>query len=761
MTNYFTHKLSQYRIILISVLIYLCGVIFYCLWTYNIQKKEIIAQVDQKLTQAARSIDYLIPMGYHDRAIGPDSISKIEYLEVMELLNKSAENTGVIYIYSVARCNNKIYFTSSNATNQEMLTGENLTYYWQAYSEADTAFYNAFNRNFAIYTEYTDRWGTFKTILIPRTTQLGHKYLLCADMEISFIKSELREGIWTTLLKLLYLLIIVLPFIYALFVNYRRYSSDLEEKVIQRTEMLEAEMLRRRKSEEILIQSEEKFSVAFQRMPVPMFIMDITGIIIEVNKSFQEVTGLTQNKAKGHYILSIPFFESASDFELIKNTVEKQGSVINHKMKYRNKTIINNCSYSAELIQLNDTPHILSIVFDISERTKYENELRIAKEKAEESDRLKSNFLANMSHEVRTPLNAVIGFSELLREENLKPQQRNEYIDIVTANSRNLLELINDIIDISKIEAGQLKISETDCNINILMNQLFKWIEKERIEKGKSDLKIILSLSLPEDKAFLITDEIRVRQVLVNLLTNALKFTTKGSIDFGYNVGDNELQFFVKDSGIGIPKQSLFSIFERFKQADEGASRKYGGTGLGLAISKAITELLGGTIWVDSQPGLGSTFYFTIPYKPVAQKEIKKEWSEIIQESKISFSGCTALIVEDDDSSYFYLKTILEKSGANVIHAHEGKSALEIYNAHPEISFVLMDLHLPGMTGCEIASKIRKINTEIPLIAQTADALVETRKHALSCGFNEYLTKPLNREILFEIINRYLLKKNE
>jgi hypothetical protein len=268
------NKISQHSFIVISVLIYLMGVIAYSFWTYYEQKKEIMAQVDNKLKEAAMSIDYLIPDGYHDRAIEPDSISEIEYSENTNILSKQADNFGVKYLYSIVLKDNKIYFTSSSATSEEMLTGENLTFYWQEYNEADTSFYNSFKRKIPTFSQYTDRWGTFKTIMIPRITKFGNKYIICADLEISFINKKLMSEVPMTLIKSLFLLIIVLPFIFVLFRSYRKYSADLEEKVKQRTELIEEEILRRKKSEEILRQSEEKFSIAFSRMPVPMFIMD-------------------------------------------------------------------------------------------------------------------------------------------------------------------------------------------------------------------------------------------------------------------------------------------------------------------------------------------------------------------------------------------------------------------------------------------------------------------------------------------------------
>lgn len=751
-------KISRSGIIITSVIVYLAGVTVYSIWTYYNQKHEIEIQVDNKLTEAARSIDYLLPIDYHDRAIGPDSITKIEYYEVMNLLTKQNDNFGVKYLYSVIQNNGKLYFTSSSATTEELLTGENLTYYWQEYTEADTAFYSSFKRNIPSFSEYTDRWGTFKTVLIPKISRNGRKYVLCADMEVSFIKKQLMSEIPLTLAKALFLLLIVLPFLFALIKSYRRYSSDLEAKVEQRTKVMEDEIKRRKASEEVLRQSEEKFSISFNRTPVPMFILDVKGTFVDVNESFEEITGLKKSKIKGHYILSVPFFESAADYEYISNNAQTNGSVQNYIMKYIRKSGLGSCSFSGELIKLNEKPNILAIVFDISERQKYENELKHAKEKAEESDRLKSAFLANMSHEVRTPLNVIIGFSDLLRDHSLANELRDEYIDMVTSNSRNLLELINDIIDISKIEAGQLRVSEAACNLNQTLRQLYYWIDKDKIEKNKESITVVISTPLIDSDSFILIDEGRLKQILINLLTNALKFTNKGKIEFGYIVRDKDLKFYVKDSGIGIDKAHLALIFERFKQADEGTARKYGGTGLGLAITKAITELMGGTIWVESEPDKGSVFYFSLPYKPLKKEEFKLESNNSQTYIKEDFSGNTFLIVEDDQASFYYLKTILEKNKANIIHAANGADAITAIKQNAQIDLVLMDLHLPEITGCKVTEEIRKIRPEIIVIAQTADAQSETREHAKACGFNDFVTKPISRELLFKVIRDSIKK---
>ncbi len=244
-------------------------------------------------------------------------------------------------------------------------------------------------------------------------------------------------------------------------------------------------------------------------------------------------------------------------------------------------------------------------------------EIQIAKEKAEESNRLKSSFLSNMSHEIRTPMNAVLGFTEILKTTELNDKQEG-YIKIIETSGKHLLNLINDIIDISKLESNQIKIEESQCHLNFLLNELKDFFILNLIKENKEHVKIKLNNGFNDNQDIIYTDSLRLRQILINLISNAVKFTDKGEIEISYTLNqDSMLLFSVKDSGIGIPKNELNMIFERFRQSDESTEKKYGGTGLGLAIAKACTNLLNGKIWVESVKEKGSTFFFTIPYKPV------------------------------------------------------------------------------------------------------------------------------------------------
>jgi len=414
-----TKKISRLSVIVFSIITYIVGIVIYSVWSYFDHKEQIIKSVDEKLLVAARSINYMLPVDYNERAIGQDSISKIEFLEITDLLSKQNDNLGVKYIYTIVKNNNKLYFTSSSATSEELLTGNNLTYYWQEYSEADSSFYKAFDTDSIIYSESTDRWGTFRSVIIPCKTNYGNKYIACADMEISFIRELLINEIPITIAKAVFFLLIVLPFVFTILKYHRKYSKQLVEDVKKRTIELEEEVRKRKLSEQVLIKSEEKFSVSFNRMPIPMFIIDNKGFIVDINEAFEKCTGLKKKLILCSNILSVPFFKSASDYENIMQRINSEGFVRNYQISYINNNNECICAFSAETILLDDSKNIVCFAYDLSERHKYENDLKIAKDKAEESDRLKSAFLANMSHEVRTPLNVIIGFSDLLHDSDL------------------------------------------------------------------------------------------------------------------------------------------------------------------------------------------------------------------------------------------------------------------------------------------------------------------------------------------------------
>ncbi len=361
-----------------------------------------------------------------------------------------------------------------------------------------------------------------------------------------------------------------------------------------------------------------------------------------------------------------------------------------------------------------------------------ESELRVAKEKAEESDHLKSAFLANMSHEIRTPLNAIVGFSGLLAmAENY--EERDEYINIINNNNELLLQLINDILDLSKIEANTLEFVYSDIDIN----QLLCDIEQTSRLKAADGVQVSFVEKLPH--CIIRTDKNRLSQVVTNFINNAIKFTKEGSIYFGYKHKENNLYFYVSDTGCGIDKDVKDSVFQRFVKLDSFAQ----GTGLGLSICQMIVHKLGGEIGVDSELGQGSTFWFTLPDTVIEESHVsvaETNKTEVSTESPTDNKTATLLIAEDNESNYTLIKAILKDY--NLLHAWNGQEAIDLYRKyHPDM--ILMDLKMPIMDGYQATEEIRKDNTIIPIIAVTAFAFAEDEQRVSQSGFNGYVAKPI------------------
>ena len=384
---------------------------------------------------------------------------------------------------------------------------------------------------------------------------------------------------------------------------------------------------------------------------------------------------------------------------------------------------------------------------------KKNEELIIAKSNAEDSEKLKSAFLANMSHEIRTPLNSIIGFSNLLNRPNLKEEKRVSYINIIISSGNHLLNLINDIIDISKIQSKQLAIYTTEIRINPLLEELFTSFSQLDIEN--KEIEIILNKGLSDNEDIICTDETRLKQILTNLISNALKFTDSGKIEISYKVNENVVLFSVSDTGIGMTNEDAKIIFDKFRQVGYDIKRKYGGAGLGLTISKALVELLGGDIWVESEKGKGSIFSFTIPYKTAEQcKQTDSETKVNVNNQK--FIGKTILITEDDTSNIKYFNELLEDSMANILIAKTGTEAITFVKENKNIDIVLMDIQLPDMTGYETTKRIKEIRKDLPVIAQTANAMHDDKQKALNAGCDAYISKPINSEMLYSLINKLL-----
>ncbi|MEI7981873.1 MAG: response regulator, partial [Bacteroidota bacterium] len=383
-------------------------------------------------------------------------------------------------------------------------------------------------------------------------------------------------------------------------------------------------------------------------------------------------------------------------------------------------------------------------------RKKNQDELIAAKEKAVESDRLKSAFLANMSHEIRTPMNGILGFITLLQEPDLKEDEKDEYFRIVRKSGDRLLNTLHDIIDISKIESGQMPVITVDFNINELCRNLQAFFKQEAETKG---LQLFFNGGLPEREATINTDKDKLQSILSNLIKNAVKYTDQGFAEFGCSSRGEWLTFYVKDTGIGIPVNKRKAIFERFVQADISHSRLYEGSGLGLSISKAYVEMLAGELWVESEDGKGSTFYFQIPCIRTGN-EPGIPVPETILPVKAGDNPLTIVVTEDDPVNFNFFNVILKKAGHTVLHAGTGAEALEFCRQTPGIDIILMDIKLPDMDGYEVTQEIRKFNTGIPIIALTAYAFQSDREKSMEAGCNDYLSKPVKKDELLMAIER-------
>lgn len=379
-------------------------------------------------------------------------------------------------------------------------------------------------------------------------------------------------------------------------------------------------------------------------------------------------------------------------------------------------------------------------------------ELLLAKEKAEESELLKSAFLANMSHEIRTPMNGILGFAELMKEPKLSGEEQKQYIGIIEESGKRMLNIINDIICISKVEAGHVEVVTSETIINDQIKYIYTFFKHEADSKG---VKLIYKTGLSNLESNVLTDREKLYAILTNLVKNAIKFTNSGFIEIGYERKGKFLEFFVKDTGVGIRQDKRNMIFERFRQVSESLSRNYEGAGLGLAISKAFVEIMGGRIWVESELGEGSSFFFAIPF--VQQKIVKTTpfTNELNKWEKLNISGLKIVIAEDDATSYLFLSKLIKSIGGEILKVTTGTDAVDVCRKNPDIDLVLMDIQMPEMNGYEATRRIREFNKSLVIIAQTALSLKGERERALAAGCTDYLAKPFSVIEFNELIRKY------
>ena len=488
---------------------------------------------------------------------------------------------------------------------------------------------------------------------------------------------------------------------------------------------------------------------------VGTIVLDKNFIIKHYTLSITPIVKLTKKdigQPIKNYLKRIGDTEVITDMQLVQSTsqVIEREITLKHGDIYLMKAMPCKDGYS------HNQDGVILTFTDLTESKRIEEELILAKDKAEESDRLKSVFLSNISHEIRTPMNAILGFSNLISRNNLADDRKTKYAEIIKRNGQQLINIIDDILDISQIELKQVSIEKEEFSISKLLLEFETQLNQEKIVKNKNNLKI--KVNLPEDpsKDFIFSDPLRLRQIFTNLLGNALKFTQKGSIEYGYTNKDNVYTFYIKDTGIGISEDKFGIIFERFRQADEAINKEYGGTGLGLTITQAMVTILGGKIWVKSTKGKGSTFYFSIPEEAALKAEIISEQTDNFKK-RYNFSSKTILLAEDDITTYQYFKEIFEETEMTLIYAKNGKEAIDCFKQKAgKIDLILLDIQMPVLNGYELAKQIRAIDKDIPILAQTAYAMKEEEKKCYAVGCNDYITKPIKAEHLLMKMEKLL-----
>ncbi len=518
-------------------------------------------------------------------------------------------------------------------------------------------------------------------------------------------------------------------------------------------------------TEQSLKENEEqlrKLSRAVEQSPTSIILTDTQGNIEYANPKTLKVTGyeLSELIGKNPKIFSSgekPKEEYKILWKNITSGKEWKGEF--HNKKKNGELYWEQASISPILNKEGKITHYLAVKEDITERKQIMEDLIIAKEHAEQSNKLKSAFLANVSHEIRTPMNGILGFSELLKQPDLSNEKQQNFINVIQKSGARLLNIINDIVDISKIEAGLMKVDIKASNIKEQIEYMYTFFKPEVENKG---LQLLVNNSSLEEDLIIETDVEKIYAIFANLIKNALKFTNKGLIVFGYEKKGKYLEFYVKDTGIGIPKDKREEIFERFIQVDISDKMAFQGAGLGLSITKAFVELLGGKIWVESEVenlAIGksgcTTFYFTIPYNTSLIIDTNTQNEMLSGKTGKQSGNLKILIAEDDEASAIYLSILVEDYSSEILIAQNGMEAVEIYKNNPDIDLILMDMQMPYVSGYEATRQIRELNKNVIIIAQTAFALSYDRQKVMEAGCNDYISKPILMNDLTTLISKY------
>lgn len=525
-----------------------------------------------------------------------------------------------------------------------------------------------------------------------------------------------------------------------------RLEEEIEKTLKKSNELKEYQEIL--KTERQLLQS------IIDNIPVMISIYDEALGSITLNNALTEITGWTQRDIANRNVMELVYPDPMYRAKVAGFMKSLKKGFKDFTMRTKEGRDIETSWANVRLAD----GRMAGVGVDISGRKRLEKELILAREKAERENRVQSAFIQNISHEVRTPMNSILGFTELLHKEITTASGR-EFLSAISYNGEQLLRLIDDIVDFSRLDKNEMSLSKEEISVKYLMEQTQKQFSGLKKKYNKRHIAIKLKPPrLDYENIMLYTDIHRLQQVLTNLMSNALKYTEEGQVEVGFDFTDDKqaLQFFIKDSGIGIKKEYHDRVFQRFNRFHQTHKYEFRGTGLGLAICKHLVHLMGGEIWFESEPGKGSVFYFTHPY--MQQTTLKDQFAENDTKDNCSLpdlSNRSLLIAEDDQYSFMILNLMLQDTKATVLHANTGKKAAELAEKN-KVDLIFLDIRMPEMDGYKVLKKIRKKYPDIPVIAQTANALPEDKEKSRLAGFSYHAVKPISKDELYSILNRFL-----
>lgn len=682
----------------------------------------------------ARSVVAALPKGDLEALDAkPGDIDKPQYQHLKNILKAIIRvNTKARFAYIYTEQNGKLYFF----VDSEPADSKDCSPPGQEYSEADNVYRQPFKTGKDIVTNpVTDRWGTWITVLIPVKDEVTGKTTAVFAMDFdakAWDKSLLFEVIQSS--ALMWLLLLTILFL-------------LRIKV--KNQSLKKEITERKRAEEAIILAENTYRNIFLNSQIGLFKSDMhTGLILDANDALARLIGYRDSAS----LLAEPIniaehYTNPADRDKILALLQAHGEFQNFEAQFRrNDGSIIWMRYSARLVR--EKGWIEGVSEDITQSKQAEDLLREALVKAEAGNRLKSAFIYNISHEVRTPLNGILGFSQLITQPDISDQEKEQFYLLIKASSNRLINTITNYMDISLIGSENIEVNRKPFDLHDMLHKLFEQFQPVCAAKH---LNLHLKISEKINRITLHSDAELLQKSISHLLDNAVKFTLQGEITFGYEIKPGLLEFFVKDTGIGISQESQTRVFDNFVQEELSITRRHEGSGLGLSIVQGLARLLGGEIRVESEKGKGSTFFLQMPYdngwKETAIPELAEEKVAVLNSQVV-------LIAEDDESNRFYLEKILKTGSVRVFLAKDGKEAVEQCRTHPEISLVFMDLKMPVMDGYEATRAIRSFRKDLPIIALTAFAMSGDKKRALEAGCDDYLSKPVSREVLLDKLKK-------